>query len=60
MSLVGICGAPHRGKSGGKEDREPSRQSAGKVKYPPRPIARPGPLVIRGREEPQRVDPRAE
>jgi len=37
--------------------RGPSRQSAGKVKYPPRPTGRPGPRVIRGGEERQRVDP---
>jgi len=35
----------------------PSRKLAGKVKYLPRPIARPGPLVRQGGEEGQRVDP---
>jgi len=35
----------------GHEKTGPSRQSAGKVQYPPRPIVWPGPCVIQGGEE---------
>jgi len=48
---------PRTGARVGDEKTGPSRQSAGKVKYPPHPTAQAGPCVIWGREERERVDP---